>query len=246
MTGAGRGIGRAIALSLAKNGSNVCISSRTLADIDSVAKNIKESFQGVRAFAVVSDVSDAADAERLVRSANDQLGSIDILVCAAGYPLREELWEKHLHELSDEDLRMVFGVDVIGSFNVAKHVLPLMVNHGGGSIVLFSSTPAIGGYDKGAPYTIAKAANVGLAKDIASEYGRYNIRCNIVAPGNIKTDKTFDRLSSKEKTDLAMEAAMKRWGSSEEVADTVAVLASDSTSFVTGQTIVIDGGTVML
>jgi len=246
VTGAGRGIGRAIALSLAKNGSNVCISSRTLADIDSVAKNIKESFQGVRAFAVVSDVSDAADAERLVRSANDQLGSIDILVCAAGYPLREELWEKHLHELSDEDLRMVFGVDVIGSFNVAKHVLPLMVNHGGGSIVLFSSTPAIGGYDKGAPYTIAKAANVGLAKDIASEYGRYNIRCNIVAPGNIKTDKTFDRLSSKEKTDLAMEAAMKRWGSSEEVADTVAVLASDSTSFVTGQTIVIDGGTVML
>ncbi len=246
MTGAGRGIGRAIALSLAKNGSNVCISSRTLADIDSVAKNINESFQGVRAFAVVSDVSDAADAERLVRSANDQLGSIDILVCAAGYPLREELWEKHLHELSDEDLRMVFGVDVIGSFNVAKHVLPLMVNHGGGSIVLFSSTPAIGGYDKGAPYTIAKAANVGLAKDIASEYGRYNIRCNIVAPGNIKTDKTFDRLSSKEKTDLAMEAAMKRWGSSEEVADTVAVLASDSTSFVTGQTIVIDGGTVML
>lgn len=245
VTGAGRGIGRAIGLTMVKLGADVCISSRTLSDLLSLKAEIKEINNRSLVVPVVANVSVASEAKMLVEMATSKMSRVDIAICAAGFPLINDVWENHIHELDEEDFLNVFRVDVLGSFNVVKNVLPSMIKSRNGSIILFSSTPAVGGYDKGGPYTVAKAANLGLVKEIAAEYGKYNIRCNAIAPGNIKTGKTFDRLSAKAKKKLAEEAPLGRWGNPTEVAKVVCLVASDEMSFVTGQTIVVDGGTVM-
>ncbi|MCL5068671.1 MAG: SDR family oxidoreductase, partial [Thaumarchaeota archaeon] len=200
----------------------------------------------VRVLGIGADVTKKQDASRLIADSLNFLGGIDAVVCAAGFPLLSELWDRPLHEFEEDDLLNVFKVDVIGSFLVIKEALPIMIRQNSGVIVAFSSTPAVAGYEKGAPYTVAKAANLGLIKEIASEYGKHNIRAYAIAPGNIKTGRTFERLTSEEKSALANEAPMKRWGEPNEVGETVSALVSDKFSFVTGQTIIVDGGTVML
>jgi len=191
-------------------------------------------------------VTISSDAGMIVSRAIEKLGGIDILVCAAGYPFDPELWDKSLHELTEDDFLRTFNSDLLGSFRFAKGVIPEMIRQRSGVVILFSSTTAIAGYNKGGSYTIAKSAVRGLAKEIASEYGEYNVRAYAVAPGNIKTDATFNNLSKEEQSSLANESPMKRWGNPEEVAHVCVVLGSDNMSFVTGQTIVVDGGTVML
>ena len=245
VTGAGKGIGREVAISLARNGADVCVTARTLSELEELSSKISSSF-GIRALPIQVDVSKNEDVWMLAEKALSEFSSIDVLICAAGFPLLDNLWNARLHDLRDEDFLEVFQVDVLGSFRVVKEFLPTMMKNGRGVIILFSSTPAISGYNKGAPYTISKAANLGLVKELASEYGKYNIRAYGIAPGNIKTDRTYNQLSEDEKKLLAEESPMKRWGDPREVAQVATMLASDYTSFVNGQTIVVDGGTVMI
>jgi 3-oxoacyl-[acyl-carrier protein] reductase len=245
ITGASRGIGRAISLAFAESGADLCLVSRKGAEVEALAQELEKKFSS-KAFGLQGDVSDPLQAESLVPRAFEMLGRVDILVCAAGYPFDSDLWNKSLHELREEDFAKVFNADVLGSFRLSKGVLPDMIRQESGVIILFSSTPAISGYNKGGPYTVAKSAVRGLAKEIASEYGEKNIRAYAVAPGNIKTDATFNNLSKEDQELLALESPMKRWGDPSEVARVCVVLGSDNLSFVTGQTIVVDGGTVML
>jgi NAD(P)-dependent dehydrogenase (short-subunit alcohol dehydrogenase family) len=245
ITGAGKGIGRELAIAYASNGARACLVSRTSEDIDLLAKEIWRRF-GVESIPIRADVSSRESTRNAVASAVRQLGGIDILVNAAGYPLIRELWESRLHNIDEEDILRVLQIDLLGSFRMAKDILPIMMKQKHGVIILFSSTPALSGYDKGGAYTVAKAANLGLAKELAAEYGRYNVRVYAIAPGNIRTKGTFDQLSKRDQEKLASEAPMRRWGTPKEVADVAVVLASDKMSFVTGQTIVVDGGTTML
>ena len=244
VTGAGKGIGRETALSLARSGANVCVTSRNSKDINELVREIKKLH--VNGVGVVADVTEESGAAKIVSEARKKLGGVDAVVCIAGYPMQTDLWNKSMQDLTSEDFLNVFNVDVLGSFLVIKEALPLMVKQKSGVIVLFSATPAIAGYDKGGVYAVAKAANLGLMKSLASEYGRYNIRAYAIAPGNIKTGRTFDQLSKKEQKILENEPPMKRWGKPEEVANVIVSLLSDRMSFVTGQTVVVDGGTVML
>ena len=245
ITGASKGIGRAISLAYAENGANLCLVSRKGDEVESLAKEI-ESRGKTRALALQGDVSDPAKAADIPSRAIQLLGGIDILVCAAGYPFSPELWNKPLHDYVDEDLLKVFNTDLMGSFRVAKGVIPEMMKQKSGVVILFSSTPAISGYDKGGSYTITKSAVRSLAKEIASEYAEHNIRAYAIAPGNIKTDSTFNNLSQADQLALAQESPMKRWGTPEEIGNVCVVLASNNMTFVTGQTIVVDGGTIML
>jgi 3-oxoacyl-[acyl-carrier protein] reductase len=111
-----------------------------------------------------------------------------------------------------------------------------------GVIINISSTPAISGYIKGAPYTVAKAANLGITKHIAAEFGKYGIRCNAIAPGTIATHRNWDRLTTEQRVDIVSSIPFGRAGKPEEVAGVALILACDYTSFVNGQTIVVDGG----
>ena len=245
ITGAGKGIGRSISLAYAENGAELCLVSRTQNDIDVLSEEIKSKWKS-KVMSMRADVSNSLSSSSISEDAMRLLGGIDVLVCAAGYPFQSELWNVPLHELNDSDFQKVLDVDFFGSYRLVRGVLPSMIEQRRGVIILFSSTPAISGYNKGGPYTIAKSAVRGLAKEIASEYGQYNVRSYAIAPGNINTDATYGKLSAEDQKILAEESPMKRWGDPSEVASVCVVLASDNLSFVTGQTIVVDGGTVML
>jgi NAD(P)-dependent dehydrogenase (short-subunit alcohol dehydrogenase family) len=245
VTGAGKGIGRAIALHFAANGSDVCVVSRSADDMTRLEREIKDQY-GVKCVGIQADISTRDGAAGVVQRAGAGLGGLDVLVCAAGYPLLAKIWHSPLHELDETDFVEVFNTDVLGSFRILKDALPIMMRQRRGVVILFSSTPAVAGYDRGAPYTVAKAANLGLAKEIGWEYGRYNVRSYAIAPGNIRTSRTFDSLSAAQQEALADESPMKRWGEPDEVAEAAVALASDRMSFVNGQTVVVDGGTVML
>ncbi|HYK87410.1 MAG TPA: SDR family NAD(P)-dependent oxidoreductase [Acidobacteriota bacterium] len=247
VTGSSRGIGKAIATTLGEHGCNVAVTSRKLQDAQAVATDIADN-AGVRTMGTSCEVSKPSSVRELFREirqwASDRL---DVLVCNAGYPFLTELWETPLHATPSEKLESwylnLFQTDTMGSVFCTFEALPLMMAARKGSIIYLSSTPAVEGY-MGTPYTVAKAGILGLMKDVAREYGSYNIRANAFALGNIKTSATFESLAPETQQALAQESPLKRWGEPEEVGRAALFLASDLSSFVTGQTLVVDGGSL--
>jgi len=247
VTGGSRGIGRAMAESLAGAGCNVAIASRHLKGSQVAADEIGEK-TGCRALGVQCDVSQSSQVRRLFqeirRWSEDRL---DVLACNAGYPFLKEIWNTPLHQTPADQIEAwymnLFRTDTLGSVLCTHEALPLMIEQRRGSIIYVSSTPALEGF-QGTPYTVAKAGVLGLMKDIACAYGQYNIRANALALGNILTPATFDQLDPASRQRFAEETPLKRWGECEEVARATLFLASPMSSFITGQTLVIDGGTV--
>ncbi len=247
VTGASRGIGRAIAESLAGAGGNVAITSRNLQDCQAVAAEIERGY-GVAAMGFQADVSRVKSIHQLFqRLAKWSSGRLDILVCNAGFPMQPEIWNTPLHATPPDKLQSwyldVFATDAMGAVFCTFEALPLMTARRCGRIIYISSTPALEGF-QGTAYTMAKAAILGLMKDVAREYGKDNIRANALALGNIRTQATFEQLDEGSRRALAAEAPLNRWGAPEEVGRAALFLASDLSSFVTGQVLVVDGGTV--
>ncbi len=248
VTGSTRGIGRATAEALAEAGARVVVTSRHGADAAQVAGELQDT-HGVEAAGLEADVSDQGDVAVLFRELRELTADrgLEVVVNNAGFPWREEMWETPLHEVTDEDLDAWFDdvhrVDVAGSRYCTREALRWWVeDEVPGRLVYVSSTPALEGY-QGTPYTEAKAAVLGLMRDVAREYGPHGIRANAVAPGNIATGYV-EALDAGAREALAAEAPLERWGDAEEVARAILFLASDLASFVTGQTLVVDGGTV--
>jgi 3-oxoacyl-[acyl-carrier protein] reductase len=247
VTGATRGIGRAIAEALAEQGARVAVTARDAASARAAAHEIAER-TGAHTLAIGADVTRPHDIERTVEEVlRWSSGRIDVLVNNAGYPVVDELWNTPLHAVPKDRLdawhHAVYDVDVRGARGMTHAVLPTMLAQRSGALVFLSSTPALAGY-KATPYTEAKAALLGLMHDLALEYGRYGIRANAVAPGNILTGWA-DGLTPDERGALGQECALRRWGEPHEVAQAVLFLASPRSSFITGQTLVIDGGKVL-
>jgi len=241
VTGSSRGIGFEIAKEFAARGAEVIVCSRKLGDVERSASMIKG-----RAYPEELDVTDAAGVAKFIRHIAERHGGIDILVNNAGYPFDRKVWTKKFHEVTEEEFDNVIQVDLKGTLRLCHYAIPVMIKGGGGVIINISSTPAISGYTEGAPYTIAKAGVIAITKHIALEYGIKNIRAYTLALGNISTDATFKAMTVTERKKAAMENSMKRWGEPSEVAKVAASVASDDFAFATGNTIVIDGGTVLI
>ncbi len=240
VTGASRGIGFEIAREIAARGAQVVLCSRKLASTQKAARMIKD-----KTYPEELDITSADSVKKFVSRIMKKYGQVDILVNNAGYPFDRKIWYKKFHKVTDDELDRVIAVDLKGTARITRALLPLMLQRGG-VVISISSTPAISGHTEGAPYTLAKAAIVAMTKHISLEYGDRNIRAYTLALGNIGTEATFNSMTSAERKKAAKENAMKRWGNPVEVARVAASIAAEDFAFATGNTIVIDGGTVLL
>lgn len=239
ITGSSRGIGRAIAERLAEHGAQVVISSRKAEACEAAAAHINQTHGEGRAIAVPANISSKEDLQRLADSANRAFGKVDILVCnAASNP-----YYGPMAGISDEQFRKILENNVIASHWLISMIAPQMVERRDGSIILVSS---IGGL-KGSPiigaYNISKAADFQLARNLAVEFGPHNVRVNCIAPGLVQTD--FARALWENPETLRAATAntpLRRIGQPDEIAGAAVFLAAPASSFMTGQTIVVDGG----
>lgn len=235
VTGAGRGIGRAIALELAQAGADVVINyAGSKSAAESVAMECRA--QGVRAVAIQADISQADEVERLFAEAQTALGGVDILVNNAGIT-RDSL----LLRMPDEDIDSVLATNLRGAMLCARSAAKLMLKQRSGRIISVSSVVALRGNAGQANYAAAKAGLIGMSKSLARELAARNVTVNVIAPGFIKTDMTAV-LSESQQAQMIAEIPMKRAGEPQEVAAVVRFLASDAAAYITGEVIAIDGG----
>lgn len=238
VTGASRGIGRAIALELGRQGVNVAVNySGSEAKALEVVDELKAL--GVQAFAVQCNVSQAEDVQNMVKQVVDTFGSLDILVNNAGIT-RDNL----IMRMKEEDWDAVINTNLKGVFNTTKAVTRPMMKQRQGKIINVASVVGIMGNAGQANYVAAKAGVIGLTKSSARELAARNITVNAVAPGFITTDMTSE-LPEEVKEAMLKEIPLARFGQPEDVAKVVAFLASDASAYMTGQVLRVDGGMVM-
>ena len=236
VTGASRGIGRSIALALAKAGAAVACAARALDDVRSAAAEIETA--GGRACALRLDVTRGADITAAVKDAEAALGSVDILVNNAGITL-----DKPTLEVSDEEWERVLATNLTSMFRCCRAVAPGMIARGRGKIINVGSMYGRLGVSHYAAYCASKAAVDGLTRSLAAEWARHGIQVNCLAPGYMNTDipraamadpKTRERFLSK--------VPARRLGEPDEAAALAVYLASPASDFMTGQTVYLDGG----
>ena len=237
VTGASRGIGAAIANRLAMAGAKVAINYNTSAEAAAaVMRSIDEA--GGTAMLVDGDVSQQSDAENAVKSVVDNWGAIDILVNNAGIN-RDRL----LLRMTPEDFDAVLDVNLRGAFLCTRYVMPHLIKQRHGRVINMSSVVGLSGNPGQANYAAAKAGLVGFTKAVAREVASRNVTVNALAPGYITTGMVAD-LSDEKRKQILDRIPMGRFGSAEEVAETVVFLSSDGAGYITGQVITIDGGMI--
>jgi NAD(P)-dependent dehydrogenase (short-subunit alcohol dehydrogenase family) len=244
VTGSTIGIDFAISKEFAENNdATVIVCSRSKQSAVKSAEEIKG-----KTFAAEIDVTNSSSIKRFLQQIVSDHERIDILINNAGYPFDRKIWYKKFHEVTDDEVDRIIEVDLKGSVHLSMAVLHYMLQNNPEEwvIINISSTPAIAGHIEGASYTIAKAANIALTKCIVLEYGGKNIRAYTLALDNIATLAKYYSMNENDRNKAAEEPSMRRWGRPEEVAKVAACIASDNFSFATGNTIVIDGGTVLL
>lgn len=234
ITGSSRGIGLAIAHKFASLGANVVLNSR-----GEISEELLAEFKpyGVKVLAISGDVSDFADAKRMVDQAIEELGSVDVLVNNAGIT-QDSLMLK----MTEEDFEKVLKVNLTGAFNMTQSVLKPMIKAREGAIINMSSVVGLMGNIGQANYAASKAGLIGFTKSVAREVANRNVRVNAIAPGMIESDMTAV-LSDKVKEAMLAQIPMKQFGQAEQVAEVTVFLASQD--YLTGQVLAIDGGLTM-
>lgn len=238
VTGASRGIGRAIAIAFAKQHANLVLNyNKSEKSVEEVIKCIEA--EGGKAIAVKADVSKQEEAKQLIQIAKDTLGTIDILINNAGITK-----DMLIMRLKEEEFEQVIDVNLKGSFYCLKYASNIMLKQRRGKIINMSSVVGISGNVGQANYAASKAGIIGLTKSAAKELAAKGITVNAIAPGFIETEMT-NTLSEKAKEAAVQMIPLKRIGAPEDVANTAIFLASPSADYITGQVIQVDGGMLM-
>ena len=235
VTGASRGIGRAIALKLAECGADVAINYSKSVD---AAKEVSDEIEkmGRKCLLVQADVASFSDAQKMVDEVVEKMGTLDILVCNAGINMDGVIWK-----MTEEQWDRVLAVNLKGYFNYCRAAVPVFREKQYGKIVNIASINGLRGKFGQANYTAAKGGIIAFTKTLARDLGNKSINCNVVAPGLIETEMVA-AMDEAAKDKSRQEIILGRIGQPEEIADAVTWLCSDRASFVTGQAIAVDGG----
>lgn len=236
ITGARRGIGEAIALKLAEGGAKVVVTDISQEDCQKVVDKIKEI--GSDGLALKLDVTDEDNIKEAIKATKEKFGKIDILVNNAGIFIQQELDKMETPKIEKE-----LAVNLKGAILCSKNVIPGMKAQNYGKIVNVASIAGFVGFEISSVYCATKGALIAMTKELAMELGKYKINVNAVAPGVIATDMTKDMLVNEEiKEVLLAKIPYGRVGKPEDIANAVAFLASDEAEYITGHTLVVDGG----
>jgi len=240
VTGAKRGIGKAIALNLARNGVKVVVTDIDKDDCEEVVKEIEE-LEG-EGLALKLDVTKEEEIKNVIQLTKEKFGRIDILVNNAGIFIQEEL-----EEMETSKIDKLLSVDLRGVILGIKNVIPEMKKQKYGKIINIASIAGFVGFDLSSVYCAAKGGVVNMTRELALDLGKYKINVNAVAPGVIETDMTNDMLADENiKTALLSKIPYGRVGKPNDIANAVVFLASDESEYITGHTIVVDGGWLTL
>ena len=235
ITGGTRGIGKKIAITLAKDGYDIAINYRKENnDLENIKNEIEKT--NAKFLAVKGDVTDIDSTQQMVNDIIKEYGKIDVLVNNAGIT-KDTL----LVRMKKEEFEDVIDVNLIGTFNITKNVIPYMIKQRKGRIINISSVVGISGNAGQTNYSASKAGIIGFTKSLAKEVGSRNILVNAVAPGFIETQMT-DILKDEVKEEISKKIPLKRMGTVEDVANVVKFLTSEDSSYITGQVIQVDGG----
>jgi NAD(P)-dependent dehydrogenase (short-subunit alcohol dehydrogenase family) len=239
ITGSSRGIGRAIALRMAEHGAKVVVSSRKVAACEEVVKTIQDKYGKDRAIAIAANISSKDNLANLVAETERHWGQVNVLVCnAASNP-----YYGPQAGIADEQFRKILDNNIVANHWLINLVAPQMIQRKAGSIIIVSSIGGLRGSSVIGAYCISKAADMQLARNLAVEYGPHNVRVNCIAPGLIKTD--FARALWEDEAMLKermVTTPLRRIGEPDEIAGAAVFLASQAGSYVTGQSLVVDGG----
>ncbi len=239
ITGASRGIGRAVAMLFARAGSDVVIHYAKRRDSAQEVKQQAEKL-GVRAIALAAEIGDREQVDAMVDRAVEDFGRIDILVNNAG------IWERNpIDGMSEVDLKRTIDTNLMGSYYTIMRVVPHMVRQKSGVIINISSTAGQRGEAFYSPYAATKGAVISLTKSLAAELATSGIRVNCVAPGWVETDMSRDALQGDGRKQVFAQIPLGRVASPEELAGPILFLASDMASFITGEILNVNGGAVL-
>lgn len=236
ITGGSRGIGKEIARKFALNGYNLVIN---YVSENTDLNKLKEDFKDTEVLFVKTNVTNYESCENMVKEAIEKFGKIDVLINNAGIT-KDGL----LMKMKEEDFDKVIKVNLKGTFNMTKNVIPYMIKQRNGKIVNIASVVGVTGNAGQANYAASKAGIIGFTKTVARELASRNILANCIAPGFIKTDMT-DVLSETVKENIYSQIPLNKMGEAKEVANAVYFLASEENTYITGQVLNVDGGMVM-
>lgn len=236
VTGGARGIGKAICETLAEEGASIIVADINIDQANETEKQLKQNFS-IQTLSIQVNVADILQVEKMIKNILDKFNKINILINNAGIT-KDTL----LIRMSEQDFKNVIDVNLTGTFNCTKEVAKVMIKQRSGKIINISSTVGLQGNIGQANYSASKAGIIGFTKSVARELAKRGIQVNAIAPGFIETDMT-DRLSDEVKKSYLERIPLGRFGKPQDIAQVVKFLVS--TSYITGQVIVVDGGMAM-